>query len=125
MSDERIDLSPLDLRKDPDRFEKMVSRITWRARMELARRAAARDVSPVEALAVWYRPAIAAAAAIAIISLTLLAKAGQQNTDLPTGAYMSGAEVPVALTSWYEDGSSPTATELLVANEETNHGSVR
>ena len=117
MSDERIDLSALDMAEGSERFERIVGQITWRARMELARRAALRQVSPVEAVAAWYRPAIAAAAAIAIISVMALTTIGRHHTDVQPGAYMSGAEVPDALTSWYEEGSSPTAAELLVANE--------
>ena len=116
MSDERFDLSPLDLGNDPEGFEKMVGRITWRARGELARRAGSKRITPVEMVAAWSRPAIAAAALIAAVSLTLLTTFGQPRNDLPAGAYMSGTEVPVALTSWYEDGTSPTAAELLVAN---------
>lgn len=119
MSDERFDLSALDLDKDPERFERLVGNITWRARMELARRAARREVSPVEAVAAWFRPALAAAAAIAAVSLTLLGMTRRDASaeEMPTGAYMSGTEVPVALTTWYEEGSSPTAAELLVADE--------
>lgn len=118
MSDERFDLSPLDLAKDPERFDRMVERITWRARSELARRARTHAISPVEIVAAWYRPAIAAAAMIAAVSLTLLATVGHARKEVPTGAYMSAAEVPAAMASWYEEGSSPTAAELLVvANE--------
>lgn len=118
MSDERFDLSPLDLAKDPERFESMVGRITWRARAELARRAGMHRVTPVEVVAAWYRPAIAAAALIAAISVTLLTMTNDSKTELPTGAYMSAAEVPASVSSWYEEGSTPTAAELLVvANE--------
>jgi len=118
MSDERFDLSALDLGNDPERFESLVGRITWRARSELARRAALRHVTPVEMVAAWFRPAMAAAALIAAVSLTLLATVGRTQAEIPTGAYMSAAEVPAGMTGWYEEGSSPTADELLVvANE--------
>lgn len=114
MNDERFDFSRLDLGNDPERFEKLVGTITWRARAELARRGARREVSAVEAVAVWYRPAMAAAAAIAAVSLTLLSTVGRSNNETTTGAYMSSAEVPAALSSWYEDGTSPTADDLIV-----------
>lgn len=116
MSDERIDLSPLDLDPDSERFHNLVGRIVWRARGELHRRAMTRPLTPVEMVAAWYRPALTAAAAIAVISLTLLATAGRKQEEVQAGAYMSGTEVPTALTNWYENGSSPTAAELLVAN---------
>ncbi|HEX6559730.1 MAG TPA: hypothetical protein VF021_09720 [Longimicrobiales bacterium] len=117
MSDERFDLSALDLSKDPERFENLVGRIAWRARGELARRAS-RRISPVEMVAAWYRPAIAAAAMIAAVSLTLLATVGRNRNDVQTGAYMSAAEVPAAMSGWFEEGSSPTAAELLVVAHE-------
>src|SRR5205085_3154657 len=106
--------------------------ITWRARMELARRRALQRVDPVAAVAFWYRPAMAAAAVIAVVSATLLftnraaqQPTQQQPTEVATGAYMSSTEVPVALASWYEQGNSPTAAELLVPSEESGNGSVR
>jgi hypothetical protein len=117
MSDEQFDFSPLDPARDPDRFERMVSNITWRARMELKRRAERVRISPVEVVATWYRPALAAAAAIAAVSLTLLTTVGRAKTEVPTGAYMSSTEVPAALSTWYEEDSIPTAAELLVAFE--------
>lgn len=118
MTDERFDLSALDPARDPEHFEKLVGSITWRARRELARRAA-RTLSPVEMVATWYRPALVAAAAVAAVSLTLLATVGRPQADdqLPAGAYLSGAEVPIALASWFEEESSPSAAELFVADE--------
>lgn len=101
---------------DQQQVERMVGNIMWRARAELKRR---RGLTPVEAVAGWFRPAFAAAAAIAAISLTAIATTNQQTaTEEPVvaGAYMSGAEVPAGLTTWYEEGSSPTADEILVAN---------
>lgn len=117
MKDERFDFSALDLDQDPGTFERMVGNIMWRARNELKRR---RGLTPVEAVAAWFRPALVAAAAIAAVSLTLLATDRPRTEEIVAGAYMSGAEVPVALTSWYEEGSLPTADELLVANEGEN-----
>ncbi|HUP89319.1 MAG TPA: hypothetical protein VM100_08215 [Longimicrobiales bacterium] len=114
MNDERFDFSTLDLDKDPATFERMVGNIMWRAKSELKRR---RGLTPVEAVAAWFRPAMVAAAAIATVSLTMLATERPAAEEVATGAYMSSAEVPIALTSWYEEGSSPTVDELLVANE--------
>lgn len=115
MNDERFDFSPLDLEKDRQRFERMVGNVMWRARGELARRAAAGQVGVVETMAAWFRPAMAAAAAIAVISLTMLATAGRADADPQTGMYMSSAVVPAAMTSWYEEDRLPTADELLLA----------
>lgn len=118
MSEERIDFSALDIGNDPENFERVVGNITWRARMELTRRAARRETSPIEALATWLRPAIASAAAIAGISLALLATLGRGDQEFETGAYMSSAEVPAAMTTWFEEDQLPTADDLLVVASE-------
>lgn len=118
MSDDRIDLSSLDLSRDPARMERMVASITWRARPELMRRRNTRPVTAVEMVAAWFRPALAAAAAVAAISVGAIAMSNRSGEVVQAGAYMSGSEVPVSLTTWYEEGSSPTAAELLVAANE-------
>jgi hypothetical protein len=117
MTDERFDLSPLDPREDA-RFERMVRNITGRARFELARRAAAQRQSAVELVAAWARPALIAAAAIAGISLTLLATFDRSSAGVVvTGAYMPASEVPPSASGWYEEDREPTVDDLLVASE--------
>jgi hypothetical protein len=61
MDDDRIDFSPLDPSRDARRFEALVGAVTERA---LASRRRAATVSGQ--LAAWWRPALAAAAVIAI-----------------------------------------------------------
>ena len=114
MSDERVDLSALELQDDA-RFERMVANITGRARFELARRAASSRQSVVELVASWARPALAAAATIAVASLTLLTLFRPSNAEALTGAYMPASEVPATATAWYEEDREPTASDLLVA----------
>jgi hypothetical protein len=114
MSDERFDFEALKLEQDD--VDRMVGRVMWRAQSELLRRAQAQNSGLLGAVAGWVRPAAVAAAAIAIISLTSLATLlGSGASEPPTGAYMSSAEVPAALTSWYEEDRVPTADELLLA----------
>lgn len=115
MSDDRFDFSRFDLEGDPERIERMVGNVMWRARGELARRARGQTLTVTEAVAAWFRPAIAVAAAIAGVSLTLLATAGAPHAETSTGEYMSSAEVPAAMTAWYEEDRSPDAADLLVA----------
>ena len=117
MTDERFDLSPLDPQEDA-RFEKMVSTITARARFELARRAAARRQSIVELVGGWARPALVAAASIAIVSVATLAKVDRHATAANGTAYISTTEVPAAVGEWYEEARDPTAVDLLVASSE-------
>ena len=126
MSDDRFDLSALDVSRDPERIDRMVGNIMWRARTELARRASAHPVSAVEVVAGWFRPALAAAAAIAAVSLTLLATAGRSRAEVQSTAFISSAEVPAAMTVWYEEDRLPTAAELLVAtSQEESNGTLR
>ena len=120
MSDERFDFSALDLTNDSARAERMVGNIMWRARAELTRRAAARELGAVELVASWYRPALAVAASIAAVSLTLLATV-RPGTTAQTTAILSASDVPAAMNVWYEEERSPTAAELfVVANEGGN-----
>ena len=114
MSDERIDFSALDPQQDA-RFERMTANITERARAELARRAALRRTTIVELVGGWARPALLAAASIAVVSLSLLASIEPAESEL-VGAYMPAGEVPAAATSWYEENREPTADELLFAS---------
>ena len=113
---ERLDFSALDLDHNTEKLERLVGSVMWRAREELNRRAAAQTLTVSEAVATWFRPAIAAAAAIAAVSLTLLATtAGRGEDETDAGAYLSNAGVPAAMTAWYEEDRSPTASDLLVA----------
>lgn len=118
MRDERLDLSALDPQEDA-RFERMVQNITTRARFELARRAAARRQSVVELVAGWARPALAAAASIAIVSATLLSMFEPSQAEASATAYMSPT-VPATASAWYEEDRDPTAVDLLVAVEGDN-----
>ena len=114
MSDERFDFEALKLEQDD--VDRMVGRVMWRAQGELLRRAQAQNSGLLGAVAGWFRPAALAAAAIAIVSLTSLASLlGNRASEPQTGAYMSSAEVPAAMTSWYEEDRLPTADELLLA----------
>jgi hypothetical protein len=114
MSDERFDFEALKLEQDD--VDRMVGRVMWRAQSELLRRAQAQNSGLLGAVAGWFRPAAVAAAAIAIVSLTSLASLlGNRANEPQTGAYMSSAEVPAAMTSWYEEDRLPTADELLLA----------
>lgn len=113
MSEERFDFEALKLAQDD--VDRMVGRVMWRARGELARRAQAQNSGLLGAVAGWFRPAAVAAAAVALISLTSLASLGGDGAEPTPGAYMSSAEVPAAMTSWYEEDRLPTADELLLA----------
>lgn len=112
---EQVDFGMIDLERDPQKFERLVGSVMWRARGELKRRRTAQTLTVTEAVAAWFRPAIAAAAAIAGISLTMLARAGGSEVEAQTSAYLSNAGVPTEMTAWYDEDRSPTASDLMVA----------
>ena len=117
MTDERFDLSPL--RPDDAQLERMVSRITSRARFELARRAAAQRQTVLDMVAAWAKPALAAAASIAVVSVTLLSTLDGSPAEAATStAYMPANELPAAASDWYEEGREPTVDELMVAGNQ-------
>lgn len=112
---EALDFGIFDLERDPQKYERLVGSVMWRARGELSRRARTQSVTITEAVAAWFRPALVAAAAIAGISLTMLAIADGSEGDAQAGVYLSNAGVPAAMTAWYEEDRSPTASDLMVA----------
>jgi hypothetical protein len=111
--DERIDLSALKL--DEGRRELLVAAIMANAAPELTRRAAA-DVSPLHMLTVWMRPAMAAAAVIAVICLSVLALE-QVETDAPVYGLADALAVPEPVDAWLVSERSPTVGDVLIAME--------
>lgn len=112
---ETIDFGIFDLERDPEKYERLVGNVMWRARGELGRRARTQNMTIAEAVVAWLRPALVAAAAVAGISLTMLATAGGSESDTEAAVYLSNAGVPSTMTAWYEEDRSPTASDLMVA----------
>ncbi len=106
-----IDLSPLDPTRDPEHFDEIVAAITTEAADELARRASA---TPITELARWQRPMLAAAAVLAIISLTVMSR-----IELPDVTEEAGVEealgVPSELAQWMWTDELPTTADLFSA----------
>lgn len=116
MSEERIDFSPLDPTRDPERFEEVVSAISLRAAAELAARRAGAGV--FEQISRWWRPMLAAAAVTGIISigtLTQIDASEAQTTNDPSFSMALG--VPEQLAQWVESDELPTTAELLLSLE--------
>lgn len=118
MNEERLDLSPLDPTRDSAAWEDRIQAILKEAAPELARRAA--GASPIISISEWLRPTLAAAAALAIISLATLYNA-TPGTDLMIGGDESAQplaenlSLPMPVEQWLEEERSPTVTELMLA----------
>jgi hypothetical protein len=107
---ERIDLTALEL--DDAQRELLIAAILARADAELARRAP-QDVSPMLVLSAWVRPALAAAALLALVSATVLMRGG----DRPASVVADALAVPAPADAWLVDERAPTVGDLLVAME--------
>ena len=109
--DERMDLSALEL--NAAEREQLVTAIMSRAQPELARRSV--DISPMLVLSDWARPALAAAAVVALVCVSVLA------ADLPhvePGSGLTDAlDVPAPVNEWLISDRAPTVADLRVAFE--------
>jgi hypothetical protein len=109
--DERLDLTSLE--PDEAQRERLVAAIMLRAGSELSRRAAV-DVSPIAALSDWMRPALAAAAVIALICASVLTQRELAHIE-PGAGYVDALAVPAPLNEWLISGRSPTVADLMIA----------
>ena len=116
MSDERIDFSGLDPMQDAERFDAIVRSITDAAANQLAvRRARATVVGQV---ASWWRPLLAAAAIVGIVSIGALVGFGDSASTTETEVGLAEAiGMPQQIAEWVLSEHIPTPTELLVALE--------
>lgn len=116
MSEERIDFASLDPTRDAKRFDAVVGSITAAAARELASRRARASV--VGQVASWWRPLLAAAAIVGIVSIGALARLGTSATTAETEAGLAEAiGMPQQVAEWVLTEDVPTPTELLVVLE--------
>jgi anti-sigma-K factor RskA len=113
MTEHPVDLSPLDPRRDPERWERMVHGILARA----AAPAAAVIRGPWMALAAWRRPALAAAAAVAAVSILALRLTSTPAPEPPT-TVVEALDVPRPMSDWLVEGRGPGRQDVLVALDE-------
>jgi hypothetical protein len=113
MEDERLDLTELEL--DEARRELMVAAIMARATPELARRAAV-DVEPLAMLTNWSRPALAAAAVLAAVCITVLSLERVDSPE-PGSGIADALAVPEQAAQWLVTERAPTVADILVAIE--------
>ena len=120
MTDEpRIDLSALDLARDPTRLERSACAIAARVAPSLRRRRERPPVMWLE-LAQWRRPVLAAAALVAVVSIVVMSSPRSASVavvgDSP-GTLAEAAGVPATVASWVENGTLPSNDALLGVQE--------
>ncbi|HYJ79926.1 MAG TPA: hypothetical protein VEW03_10015 [Longimicrobiaceae bacterium] len=106
---EPIDLSPLDPRRDRERWERMVARIV---------RGAVAPRTAWTVLAAWQRPALAAAALVAALSAGAMWWVADGRTSAPTDTLVEALEVPRPVADWIVEGRAPDGGDLYVALDE-------
>jgi len=111
MSEDRLDLSPLDLATNPARFETLVAAITERAAPELARRARG---GVVGVLGHWAWPMLAAASIVAVLSGGALALVHPQAPWVPVAQAL---QVTEPQPNWLAEGRTADTSDLILALE--------
>ena len=114
MEPERIDLGPLDPRRDALAYERLVRRVMDAAGPELERRA--RAAGPLAVVAVWARPTLAAAAVVAVLAAGALLST-DRHTPEPWPDTVEALGVPAPAADWLLDEREPEASDLVLAME--------
>jgi hypothetical protein len=106
----------LDPSQDPARWEALVGSIVRAAEPELIRRGAASTVTAT--LLAWARPALSAAATVALLLTASLAVSRGVSAGGDAEPSLAGAVVSEELAAWLVGDYRPTVTEVVVALEE-------
>lgn len=115
MDERPIDFSPLDPTLDREAWERRIAALLVLAAPALVRRAAAG--SPSLVLLGWFRPALAAAAVLAVCagaSLALLEGPGAVPLEEPAVA-AEALRLPTPVAQWLEDDQAPSVADLALA----------
>jgi hypothetical protein len=104
MDEQKIDLSVLDPSREPERWEKLIRSVARRALAARRRR-----LTVGYQLLAWARPALAIAAAAALVSW-----AGNLASPGPTATVAESEEDPaIVLARWASSDERPPATKIL------------
>lgn len=118
MTDERIDLRPLDPTTDAVGYDAAVRRIMDEAALPLARRRARR--TPVGQVSQWWRPMLAMAATVLFAALGVLLRVQPAaGTDRAAGSVAEAMGIPPTVAAWMAGGETPTALDALRGYEVT------
>ena len=113
MDEQPIDLRPLDPRLDRERWERRIATITALAAPELARRAAV-VTDPSLVLLGWFRPALSAAAVLALCAGAVLAML-LQSPATPEPAITETLRLPAPVALWLGEEQPPSVADLASA----------
>ncbi len=118
MSDDRLDLSPLDPTTDALRWARLIRAIHERAAPALALRASGAGV--LSQLGRWAWPALAAAAFVGAISGAALRSITQpgEPASLLAGSVIEAFDVAEPVALWLAEERSPTIADIVLALEE-------
>jgi hypothetical protein len=109
-----MDFTVLEL--DDMSRERLVASILAAAAPALARRGEA-DVSPLVILSGWLRPALAAAAVLALLCVSVLVVEVTTEQAGPLSGLADALAVPQPADAWLVGERAPTVADLLVAME--------
>ncbi len=109
MSEDPLNLSSL-ASLHGERSERLVQQILARCANELARRRRHEGITLFDGLLAWSRPALGLAAALALLSLGVLARQAQVSSTLPL---FHAASLPPAAESWLLEGAPPIAVDVF------------
>jgi hypothetical protein len=115
MTDDRLDLSPLDPTRDPIRFDAAVSRIMDRSTPARARRRA--RTTAIGQITTWWRPMLALAAAVALAAVGVLTqvKPAPSATVVRRTGLAEAIGIPSSIAPWLGATESPTAAQVFSA----------
>lgn len=112
MNEPPIDLRPLDPTLDHERWERRIANITALAAPELARRAT--TAGPSLVLLGWFRPALSAAAVLALCAGAALALL-LQSPATPEPAMTETLRLPAPVALWLGEEQPPSVADLASA----------
>lgn len=113
MTDDRVDLSPLDPTVDEHRFDGIVSTIVERAGDELARRRA--RTGALAQMASWRKPMLAAAAVLLLLcgGVMLRVRVPEVATEVKYEGIAEAMGVPTVLAQGMRNAQLPSPADLL------------
>lgn len=116
MTDDRIDLSPLDPTRDPVRHARAVRRIMDAATLPLAARRS--RITPMGQVTRWWRPMLAMAAAFALAAIGVLTQVTPATAASREAGIAEALGIPTAVATWMTAGDTPSGAQIFAAFEE-------
>ena len=117
MTDDRLDLSPLDPAADQAELDALVARVVGAAGPFLAARRPTPRVSPWDVLIQWRRPILAAACGVFVVALGVgLAWRPVHAHGISAGGAVVAAAlgVPTSVTAWLSQSARPPVASVVL-----------